>query len=129
MKKSFHLFLALVMCLCLCACGDGNRTNPKSTTKATKRSTTKYTYKLEDSLVKQFAAIAVRKEINSMGSEYDSGSSRWSVNKIERKGDDDIYVYGTVSLYDKYGSFKRSGTFTVEMTNKGSDAIARISLH
>lgn len=79
--------------------------------------------------MKQFAAIAVRKEINSMGSEYDSGSSRWSVNKIERKGDDDIYVYGTVSLYDKYGSFKRSGTFTVEMTNKGSDAIARISLH
>lgn len=124
MKKSFHLFLALVMCLCLCACGDGNRTNPKSTTQYTFQSaytyTTTGTRRLSDDEVKSLAAELIYKRLQRYKI-YDADSCKWQMNKIERGVDSYIRVYARVFLYDKYGAYKETKNVTVTISSKYPD--------
>lgn len=86
-----------------------------------------YTY-TSDEVYKQMAATAVYSEIEEQYPRADAGSSRWSVNKVTHTGDN-VYVYGTISLYDKYGKLTSdfSKTFEVVIKDDGSDITCTIN--
>lgn len=123
--------MAVVLSVSMLACGNNDTSpNNKETTE------TEYSYtppvEVEDTLTDaEIEDIVVRALYNKISSKYDTadaGSSRYSINKIEEKYGD-IYVYGSVTLYDKYGqpttgwndgsgSIFRS--FTVKINSSGS---------
>ena len=99
MKKMAIFFLTLVMLLTLCACENQDTTKQSASSTTTYQSTKKT---LTDDDIK---SMVVDKLYNTIDREYvtaDPGSCRYSINTTEKEGNY-IYVYGSVTLYDKYG--------------------------
>ena len=99
MKKFVIFFLLLVMLLTLCACED------QDTTKQSASSTTSYQSTKKALTDDDIKSMVVDKLYNTIDREYvtaDPGSCRYSINTTEKEGIY-IYVYGSVTLYDKYG--------------------------
>lgn len=95
MKKWIVLLLSLIVALSLCACDSGDSS---------------YSYNSEaeeDELtndeIESIVSSAIYREINSKYDAADAGSCRYKINKTEEEKDGYIYVYGSVTLYDKYG--------------------------
>jgi len=98
MKRTIALLLALVLCLSLCACGSENAT-AEDDTYTTSDAESDFLYNDD---IEAIVVGALYDEIDSKYDTADAGSSRYEINKIDRKFDA-IYVYGSVTLYDKYG--------------------------
>lgn len=129
MKKVLALMLALVLVLSLAACGEtssGSKTPTSSNT-----STSSYereSKELTDTEIKSKVEEAILDEVKSRYAVADPYSTRYKIANKETKGDY-IYVYGTVTLYDKYGqittghadgSGSYSRTFEVKINKDGS---------
>ena len=99
MKKIVVLLLTLVMLFTLCACED------QDTTKQTASSTTSYQSTKKELTDSDIKSIVVDKLYDTIDRTYVTaapGSCRYSINTTEKKNGD-IYVYGSVTLYVKYG--------------------------
>lgn len=81
-----------------------------------------------DKKIERRAFLKVYDEVDSKFKTADASSSKFNINKIERDGDE-VFVYGTVVLYDKYGrlttgwrdgSGSSSHSFKVRMSSLGS---------
>ncbi len=119
MKKLISLLIILIMCIPFSAC-----TPPSATSSST--SSSRKT-ELSDSQIESIVSSELYSEISKWYKTADPGSCRYSINKTEKKNNQ-LYVYGTVTLYDKYGSLTTghsdgSGrsfrTFTIEMRSNG----------
>lgn len=105
-KKSLVLFLTIVLCLPLCAC---EIAETPETTQQEIKTTEK---KLSDSEIEAKVSDALWRYVRDQVKGADAGSTRYKINKIERKSGK-IYVYGTVTMYDKYGKlYKFKGEYT-----------------
>lgn len=103
MKKWIALLLSFVMALSLCACGNGN-TSIRSATDSEQEEDESTDDEFElysDFTIKLYVENALRNEIKEYMSDVDS--FRANINKTEKESGY-IYVYGTVTLYDKYGN-------------------------
>ncbi len=104
MKKWIALLLSLVLALSLCACNhkessDGSSSSTDSSSDSTsERKKDTLTYDAIEALV----VNALYQEIDSTYTTADPGSCSYAINTTETNGDF-TYVYGSVTLYDKYG--------------------------
>lgn len=125
MKKIFAILLALVMILSLTACKEPDNKKASSGESNSSKSYSDTNTQMTDSEIER---IVVRKLLEKLrttrGSNLDPESCRYSINKIERMGSE-IYVYGTVTFYDKYGELTKvsgdySKSFTVTFKRTGA---------
>lgn len=128
MKKQFILIMVLIMVLGIVGCSAQSTDIEPSETKENKTTTTtapKEEESLSEDMIIRLTEQALYNEVDSTYTNADAASTRYSINKIEEKGNI-IYVYGSVSLYDKYGQLTtgwsdNSGSynrvFTVEIKN------------
>lgn len=109
MKKIVCIALVGVCCFSLCACGsksasEAGAKSQVNTESAQKPSSTKKQENktLTNTEIETKVKSALKKEINSKYKTADPESCRYSINKTETNNGY-IYVYGKVTLYDKYG--------------------------
>lgn len=147
MKKALSLLLAGVMVLSLSGCvsstggntkdlidaigsavadadsstSSTNKSNSTSTTNKSNTTTTNKNTTLTDAQIKTITENALYSKVKSVSANADPGSCRYKINKtVKGKNAGEYSVYGTVSLYDKYGkliSGKAQMSFTVEIAN------------
>jgi curli biogenesis system outer membrane secretion channel CsgG len=129
MKKVITLLMVFLTILALAACG---RSNAPSTTSTPNPSSTPIPTstpkpELSSTEIENIVVKALYDKIKSTYPMADAGSCRYSINKTEKSGSY-YYVYGSVTLYDKYGKTTGgwsdgSGTpfrsFTVKMNEDG----------
>ena len=125
MKKVLALLLALVLVLSLAACGGGS--NYSTSSRTSTWSNEKESDELTDAEIKIKVERAILDEVKSRYKAADPYSTRYRISNTETKGNY-IYVYGTVTLYDKYGqittghpdgSGSYSRTFEVKLGKNG----------
>lgn len=120
MKRIIALLLCIVsMCFCLTACSNSTATKEKESTATTKTqsATTTKQAGLTDSQIESATVEALIKLIKNKYKAADAGSCRYSINKVTQDRKGDYIVYGTVTLYDKYGKLTTghhdgSGSYT-----------------
>lgn len=125
MKKIFAILLALVMILSLTACKEPDNKKASSGESNSSKSYSDTTAQMTDSEIERIVVQKLLEKLQTTrGSnlDLDPGSCRYSINKIERMGSN-IYVYGTVTFYDKYGELTKvsgdySKSFTVMLNNQ-----------
>lgn len=98
MKRLITLLLAFTMLFSLCACG-GESNTP---TTAEDQEYEPQKYELSDDVIESIVVRALYEEIDSTFDTADAGSCTYGINKTEKENGY-IYVYGSVTLYDKYG--------------------------
>lgn len=130
MKKVFVLIMVLIMAMGIVGCSE--QPTYKEPSEKPKEEIPAPTVPQKDEGLSEEMIIllterALYNEIASTYTNADPGSTRYSINKIE-EGYREIYVYGTLSMYDKYGQLTtgwidNSGsyfrTFTVTIENDG----------
>lgn len=128
MKKIFILIMVLMMVVGFVGCSAQSTDIETSETEENKSTTTavpEVEESLSEDMIKLITEQALYNEVNSKYDNADAASTRYSINKIEENGST-IYVYGSVTLYDKYGELTtgwsdNSGSynrvFTVEIKN------------
>ncbi len=128
MKKIFILIMVLMMVVGFVGCSaQPTDVEPSETeeNESTATAVPEVEERLSEDMIKLITEQALYNEVNSTYTNADAASTRYSINKIEEKGSV-IYVYGSVSLYDKYGQLTtgwsdNSGSynrvFTVEIKN------------
>lgn len=99
MKKVLALMLALVLVLSLVACGGGNNS---SSSKSDTSSSQKDSKELSESEITSKVENAILKQVEEQFPEADPYSTRYSISQKQKNGKY-IDVYGTLTLYDKYG--------------------------
>ena len=132
MKKIFLLFITVVMAISLCSCEGDNQA--KYDTEPSYSHSTSYTTsedELTDDEIESSVVDALYDEIDSYYDTADAGSCKYSINKKEEKNGY-IYVYGSVTLYDKYGKltsgwYDGSGTPFRSFTVKINSDTGRVS--
>ena len=117
MKKVLALLLAMVLVLSLAACGGANSENNNNSSKTSDSSSSKEENKeLSDSEIKSRVEKALLEQIKTQFSEADPYSTKYSIAN-KKKNRKYIDVYGTCTLYDKYGKITTgysdgSGSYT-----------------
>ena len=104
MKKVISILLALILVLSLVACG-GEKSNSDDSSKSAKSSysnNTKSVSDLTDQEIKSKVAEALQSQVKSIFSKAEPSLTRFNITNKENKNDK-LYVYGTLSLFDKYG--------------------------
>ena len=103
MKKVLALMLALIMVLSLVACG-GSNTDSETTTgkKSDSSSYEKDSKELSESEIKLKVEKAILEEVKSHYPDAEPYSTRYQIANKKTNGKY-IDVYGTLTLYDKYG--------------------------
>lgn len=129
MKKVLTLFLLVCLIGCFsCACSSSGTPSDDSADNNTSVNVVEEDDELTEEECEAIVVNALYDEISSKYDTADAGSCRYKINSTEEKGDY-TYVYGTVTLYDKYGqlttgwvdgsgSYNRS--FEVKISSSGS---------
>lgn len=122
MKKTLsHVLISLICISVLTGCS-GNITSEDPTTS----DISTYSENLTDSQIEALVVSALYSKLSETYDTVDAGSCRYSINKTETTSSGFTYVYGSVTLYDKYGKLTTgwidgSGTafrdFTVGINN------------
>ncbi len=102
MKKWIALLLSLMMVLSLCSCKNEDPSDDDTSSSGSSYSSASDEDELTDDEIESIVVNALYNEINSKFDTADAGSSRYDINKTETKSGY-VYVYGSVTLYDKYG--------------------------
>lgn len=106
-RRTLVLILVLSMSCFLFGCGSSGETDTESSGSSYEEENDG---ELSDSEIESKATSALYNQIGSKFDTADPGSCRYSINKTESNGDGSYTVYGTVTLYDKYG--KTTGGWT-----------------
>lgn len=107
MKRTTLIILCFIFVFTFCSCGIGNKTEYTSQTKEDYRPSQNYTFTESDA---ETAALkALYQELSNLKYPiFDVEQTRYSIGSIKRdvRAAGTVYhVYGTYTLYDKYGDF------------------------
>lgn len=107
MKRTLTLFLALIIVLSLTACGSGT-SNSSSSDSFDSNSSGEYESKneLSESLIDLMVQNALLDKIREKYSEADPLSTKYRIANTQKDyqaSEANYTVYGTLTLYDKYG--------------------------
>ncbi len=97
MKKILVLLITATMIFSLLCCGCTSKNNNSKTDSVVSDDNS-----LSDDEIEKMAVDALFDELESYSSDFDLESTRYNINKIERKRFSTV-VYGTYTTYDEYG--------------------------
>lgn len=97
MKKLIALLMVVILGISLCACGTNNNPNSGTNSYVSTESD-----ELSDNEIESLVASALYSKVGSKYDTADPGSTTYKINKTDKSGSY-IYVYGSLTLYDKYG--------------------------
>lgn len=130
MKKTLTLLLTILLVLGTIGC-DSSKNNAEpsnsspslstpSPTSTPKPSPTPKT--LSDSEVESLATRALYNQLSkNQASKYDIDQTTFSIASVKKDDANTWVVKGTFSLYNDYGQYKKSGTFTAYVHTNGGD--------
>ena len=127
MKKAIALILLLSLMLALSGCGGSDHDSSAGTSTAVSATEPTETpaptpANLSDSEVRSRAATALYKQLlKNQASKYDIDQTTCSIGSVTKEDLTTWVVKGSFSLYDDYGRYKKSGTFSAYVHSYGSD--------